>query len=207
MEVFTLNYNIQLIKNDNFTPTYWSGGMASELITFPENSSFAERNFLWRMGCAKIDIDTSNFSTLPGVKRHLMVTDGEVTLIHKDKYSKTIKPFDQDFFIGDWNTTTKGRCSVLNLMTRENYDGKLDHINIPSNSQTDFQYVLQENSTIVSVCIHPLNSDINSIINDEIFTLSKGELLCVNITDSKMLPDIKLINNNSINSDIAVSII
>ncbi|MGN0145317.1 MAG: HutD-family protein, partial [Clostridium sp.] len=43
-----MNYNIKITKNTDYSPTYWSGGMASELITYPEGSSFAERNFLWR---------------------------------------------------------------------------------------------------------------------------------------------------------------
>ncbi len=64
-----MTYNINLIKNIDYTPTYWSGGMASELITYPIDSSFANRDFLWRIGCAKIDIDTSIFSNLPSIKK------------------------------------------------------------------------------------------------------------------------------------------
>lgn len=202
-----MNYNIKLIKNTDYSPTYWSGGMATELITYPESSSFADRNFLWRMGFAKIDIDTSTFSSLPGIKRHLMVTEGDMTLTHKDKYSKLLKPFTQDFFMGDWTTTTEGRCSVLNLMTRENYDGNLFHISISKENKFDFEYTYPQNSTVVSICIHPLNTSIKSKIDSNFFNISKGDLLCIEVYDSNILPQIEFINSDEYECQIICSVI
>lgn len=202
-----MNYTIKITKNTDYSPTYWAGGMASELITYPENSSFAERNFLWRMGFAKIDIDNSTFSALPEVKRHLMVTDGEMTITHKDRYSKLLKPFMQDFFMGDWTTTTEGRCSVLNLMTRENFDGTLSSINVSKENQTDFKYTYPEDSTIAAICIHPLNTDIKCEVNTESYNINKGGLLCITMIDLDTLPQIKFINSNKNNSEIISAII
>jgi len=45
-----MNYNVELIKQENYKPTFWSGGTATELITYPLNSDYASRNFLWRLG-------------------------------------------------------------------------------------------------------------------------------------------------------------
>ena len=202
-----MNYNIKITKNTDYSPTYWSGGMASELITYPEDSSFAERNFLWRMGFAKIDIDTSTFSALPGIKRHLMVTDGQMTITHKDRYSKLLKPFMQDFFMGDWVTTTEGRCSVLNLMTREDYDGTLLNVTIPKEGQDNLNYTYPKDSSIVSICIHPLNTDIKCEVDTNSHKLEKGDLLCISITDLNILPKIKFNNSNKFNADIVCGII
>lgn len=202
-----MDYNIRLIKNDSYTPTYWSGGMATELITYPQNSSFAKRDFLWRMGYAKIDIDTSTFSSLPGIKRHLMVTEGHMTLTHKDRYSKLLKPFNQDFFMGDWTTITEGRCSVLNLMTRENYDGTLTHINLSKENQADFKYTYPENSTIIAICIHPLNINIKCKIDEQYFEVNKGDLLYINIINSDILPKVIFINSDTNSAEIITGII
>lgn len=200
-----MTYNIKLIKNTDYTPTYWSGGMASELITYPLGSSFANRDFLWRIGCAKIDIDTSIFSNLPSIKRHLMVTNGEMILTHKEKYSKLLKTFDQDFFMGDWNTSTEGRCSVFNLMTQKNYDGILTHLNIPKNNFTNLNYNYPKDSTLIAVCIHSLNKNIISEVNSDDFKIEQGDLLCINILNQDMLPKIKLKSDN--NSDIIICMI
>lgn len=202
-----MNYRIRLINNTCYTPTYWSGGMATELITYPESSSFAERNFLWRMGFAKIDIDTSSFSSLPGVKRHLMVTDGEMTLFHQDRYSKLLKPFDEDFFMGDWVTTTKGRCSVLNLMTREDYDGTLTHISVKNKETKYLDFTYNINNTPISACIYSLNGDIVLNIEDCTYDIKKGDLLCIDIMDSAQLPDVKLINSQTDSIDLVLSMI
>lgn len=199
-----MDYSIRLIKNTCYTPTYWSGGMAAELITYPNSSSFADRNFLWRIGCAKIDIDTSTFSSLPDIKRHLMVTDGEMTLSHKDRYSKLLKPFNQDFFMGDWTTTTKGRCSVLNLMTREDYDGTLNHINIMKENTSHFKFTYPENSIPIAVCIHPLNRNAKVHIDDNHFDINKGDLLYIDIINSDVIPHIELRNSESDNVDLVL---
>lgn len=196
-EVNILTYNINLIKNIDYTPTYWSGGMASELITYPIGSSFSNRDFLWRIGCAKIDIDTSIFSNLPSIKRHLMVTDGEMILTHKEKYSKLLKTFDQDFFMGDWDTSTEGRCSVLNLMTQKNYDGTLTHINLIKNNIINFNYNHPKNSTIISICIHSLKEDILCEIDSQKFPIEQGDLLCINISNQDILPQITLRSDNT----------
>ena len=83
-----MNYNVELIRQENYKPTFWSGGMATELITYPLDSDYTSRNFLWRLGVAKIDILESTFSTLPNVSRKFMVTEGQITLDHENKYIK-----------------------------------------------------------------------------------------------------------------------
>lgn len=56
-----MNYDVELIREKSYKPTFWSGGMATELITYPVDSDYASRNFLWRLGIAKIDIPESTF--------------------------------------------------------------------------------------------------------------------------------------------------
>jgi len=70
-----MKYIIELLKQENYKPTFWSGGMATELTTYPLNSDYASKNFLWRLGIAKIDIPESTFSSLPKVSRKFMVIE------------------------------------------------------------------------------------------------------------------------------------
>ncbi|OOM11338.1 HutD family protein [Clostridium saccharobutylicum] len=187
-----MSYSVKLIKKEDYIPTFWSGGMATEVITYPLGSTYAEKNFLWRLGFARIDIPESTFTNLPNVSRHLMVTEGKVILTHENKYSKTLVPFEQDSFLGDWNTATKGNCSVFNLMTKRNYNGELTHISIQPENDFNFKYNLSNDKNLVAICFYPLNGIFETNINNENFKICTGDLLCINYDNP--------INTNAINT-------
>ena len=175
-----MKYNVELIKQENYKPTFWSGGMATELITYPSDSDYASRNFLWRLGVAKINILESTFSTLPNVSRKFMVIEGQITLDHENKYTKLLNPFEQDSFSGDWKTKTYGKASVFNLMTTENYHGELIHLNISPKKQFDFKYEPSPNKDLVAICFYVVNESFKTLINDKIYSVNTNDLLFIN---------------------------
>ena len=175
-----MNYNVELIKQESYKPTFWSGGMATELTTYPLNSDYASRNFLWRLGVAKIDILESTFSTLPNVSRKFMVLDGQITLDHENKYTKLLNSFDQDKFMGDWETKTYGKASVFNLMTKENYDGELIHIAIEQKHQIEFKYETPLDKDLIAICFYVLNESFKTLINDKVYSVNTNDLLLIN---------------------------
>ncbi|NMM63922.1 HutD-family protein [Clostridium sp. P21] len=202
-----MKYNVELLRQENYKPTFWSGGMATELTTYPLNSDYASKNFLWRLGVAKIDIPESTFSILPKVSRKFMVIEGKITLDHENKYKKLLNPFEQDHFMGDWNTKTYGKASVFNLMTRENYNGELLHLNINPNKQLKFQYKIPLNKDLAAICFYTVNGGFNSNINDKIFETVKNDLILINCVNSSCTHEFMLSNNTSEITDIIVSII
>ncbi|MFW2489531.1 HutD family protein [Clostridium chromiireducens] len=202
-----MKYEIELILQDKFKPTFWSGGIATELITYPLNSDYASRNFLWRLGVAKIDISESTFSNLPNVSRKFMVTEGQITLNHEGKYNKLLKPFDQDSFMGDWTTTTAGKASVFNLMTRENYSGELIHLNIPPNNYIDFKYNTLPNKDLVYICFYVVDGSFKSDVDSKNFELNSKDLLLLNNVKLNSIHEFTLWNNSSKATNIIVSII
>jgi Uncharacterized protein conserved in bacteria len=202
-----MQYNIKLLKQENYKPTFWSGGMATELTTYPLNSDYASKNFLWRLGVAKIDIPESTFSSLPKISRKLMVTEGKLTLRHENRYEKLLSPFEQDHFMGDWKTKTYGKASVFNLMTRENYDGELLHININPNQEFKFLYKTPINKAFVSICFYNVQGKFNSSINNKAFEVDKNDLILISGGNSSNTHEFILTNNTSETTNIIVSII
>lgn len=202
-----MNYNIKLIKSENYTQTYWSGGMGTELATYPENSSYSNRDFLWRLGIAKIDILESTFSTLPNVFRYLMVTDGTITLNHENKYTITLTPFEQDSFMGDWTTKTYGRASVFNLMTKEEYRGELLYLDIPKNKQKIFSYNSSYNKEIIAMCFYAANGSFKTILNNKTFEVKTNDLLTIDYFSQSVLSKLVFNNTSNENSKIVISII
>jgi hypothetical protein len=202
-----MKYNVELLRQEIYKPTYWSGGMATELTTYPLKSDYASKNFLWRLGVAKIDIPESTFSSLPSVSRKFMVIEGTITLDHEDKYKKLLTSFDQDHFMGDWITKTYGRASVFNLMTRENYNGELLHLSISPGDLIKFEYKTPLNKDVAAICFYTVNGGFNSTINDEVFETSRNDLLLINCVDSSYTHEFMLSSNTSEITNIIVSII
>jgi environmental stress-induced protein Ves len=202
-----MNYNVELIKKENYKPTFWSGGMATELTTYPLNSDYASRNFLWRLGVAKIDILESTFSTLPNVSRKFMVTEGQVTLDHENKYTKLLNAFEQDSFMGDWKTKTYGSASVFNLMTKENYHGELIHLDITPKKQVEFKYETSLNKDLVAICFYVVNGSFKSTINNKVFKVNPNDLLLINCIHSSFLSEFIFSNNSLEVTNIVASII
>ena len=125
---------MKLIKANQFQTTNWSGGTTTELFIWPEGTSYTERNFDFRLSTATVEIETSVFTPLPGISRTLMVLEGEMELQHEGHHSKSLSPFDQDEFLGDWATKSIGKCTDFNLMSRNNTKGKLQHFSMMKNS-------------------------------------------------------------------------
>lgn len=202
-----MNCNVELIKQEGYKPTFWSGGMATELITYPSNSDYASRNFLWRLGVAKIDIAESTFSNLPNVSRKFMVTEGQITLEHENKYVKLLTPFDQDTFMGDWNTKTYGKASVFNLMTRENYNGELIHLSIFPKKQINFKHKTSLNKDLVAICFYTVNGNFKCNINNKLYTVCANDLLFINNVNACSIHEFIFSSNCFDTTNIIASII
>lgn len=200
-----MNFKITLLKKENYRPTFWSGGMAKELTTYPINSDYASRNFLWRLGVAKIDIDKSEFSSLPGVSRNLMVTEGSITLMHKDKYTKELTEFNQDNFIGDWHTTTNGKASVFNLMTRENYSGTLKVLDVLSMNNIEFVPLDIRDKKLTTICLYPIFGSFKVNLNGDYYNIEENDLLVVNCTLNTSITNLTLENTTNKNTKVIVS--
>lgn len=138
-----------ILTSSNFRPTTWSGGTTTELFIFPLAAVYQQRNFQFRLSTATVEADKSDFTTLPGVSRKLMVIAGKITLIHKDHYSIQMKKFDVAEFEGAWNTTSLGQCTDFNMMTTGKVTGELSpvviekgqHINCNINENSDWVFV------------------------------------------------------------------
>lgn len=115
----------EIIRKENQKTSQWSGGTTTELFLYPPEGSYASRNFLFRLSSASCQDSESVFTSLPGVKRILMVLDGRITLCHNGKRKVTLQPGDQDRFTGDETTRSTGGCVDFNLMMKGNTEGNL----------------------------------------------------------------------------------
>ena len=85
----------------------------------PAEASYAERNFLWRVSSATVELEESEFTSLPDYDRWIATLEGSITLTHGDGQRVCLAPFEVYTFDGGVSTHSVGRCTDFNLMLRK----------------------------------------------------------------------------------------
>lgn len=111
----------------------WSGGTTKQLFIYPKDGSYVDRDFLYRISSATVDIDHSEFSDLTGFKRQLMILQGEMEINHLGHHRAILDPLDVDSFDGGWKTESYGRATDFNLIYKEDIDGEIKGMKIDAN--------------------------------------------------------------------------
>ena len=68
---------------DNYIVSKWSGGTTTQVAIAPEGAVYADRDFLWRISSASVDLDESDFTALPDYHRWISTLEGRMTLSHQ----------------------------------------------------------------------------------------------------------------------------
>lgn len=176
-----MSFSYHIIKKDSHFTSRWSGGTTTELAIYPSNSSYADRNFLWRLSSANVELLNSDFTLLPNYNRILMVLEGSLELIHENQYTKMLNTFEQDSFSGGWITHSIGSVIDFNLMLGANAFGKLDTVNIEPNDQISMlldDFGMSDTSNICHA-FYALNDNLTAIFQNSEFDLEKGDLLII----------------------------
>lgn len=165
---------MEIITKDQIRTTKWSGGTTSQLYIYPEQASYAERDFLFRISSARVEVAESTFTALPGVNREIMILDGTLDLEHHGKYKKTLKTFHQDSFPGHWHTTSRGKVTDFNLMTKAPNTGSLTHF---SCKRDELVPKIDVVGTIF-IALYLFTGSMAITTNNEAHKLNVGEMVC-----------------------------
>jgi environmental stress-induced protein Ves len=174
-----MDYSI--LPSGSFKSVLWSGGTTSELFIYPETADYRKRDFQFRISTATVETETSDFTSLPGVSRILMLLDGEITICHEGHYSRQLNKFDTDEFPGDWKTSSVGKCIDFNLMTRGKTTGKLNAIAIEKDQ--DVNYSIEEHCDWFFIYAYSGKAAMS--ICKVISALNTGDLLKIKIPDMR----------------------
>lgn len=175
--------NLKILKKADFTTTKWSGGDTTQLYIYPEDGSYAERNFLFRLSSATVTDEKSTFTKLDGVSRKLMVLAGEMKLEHLGRYSKVLREFEQDSFMGDWDTVSYGKVIDFNLMTKEGCTGRLENIKVASGSEVTLELTHNESSNVIRA-LYPVGNSIKLLFGEKEIVVEEKNLLIIEQTKS-----------------------
>lgn len=199
-----MGYELKLIKKVEHKTSQWSGGTTTQLYIYPENSQYDKRDFLFRISSAKVEIEESTFTSLPGINREIMILDGELDLYHEGHHNVKLKKYDIDSFSGDWNTKSYGKVTDFNLMMNKGCSGKLEHLKIEKDNSKKIyinKATTSEKQVYILYCVSGKIS-INLKVNIE---LNKEDVLVLIIDKNTNLQEFNIKNILQEESNIVLS--
>lgn len=164
-----------ILSPQHFQTSQWSGGSTTQLYISPATATYAARNFELRISTAKVEVEKSTFTPLPGIHRKLMILEGEIDITHEGQTSKHLKPFDIDEFSGDWKTTAKGTCTDFNVMTTGQQRSELYHIVMGTSSG----YSLKPKAACKNLFLYATSGTIQLQLMDVNYILETGNLMVI----------------------------
>ena len=129
---------IEIIKSNAFKESRWSGGTTTQLYIYPKDADYRKRYFKFRISIATTELMESTFTKLEGIKRIISILEGKMELSHKNRYNITLMPYEIDRFIGDWDTSSKGKVKDFNLMLKD-CDGDFLYKEITGSENINFE--------------------------------------------------------------------
>lgn len=114
-----MEFNLLHIRQEQFVVSQWSGGKTTQLAISPKEAVYADREFLWRLSSATVELEESDFTPLPDYNRLISVLEGEMRLDHGGEETVHIQPYTVYSFDGGVPTHSEGRCVDFNLMLRK----------------------------------------------------------------------------------------
>ncbi len=116
-------YKIAYQTGSDYQTSVWSGGTTTEIGISPEGSRYANRDFLWRISSATVELEESTFTALPDYNRIIMTLEGDIDLCHNEGEWIHLQPFEPHVFDGGDDTVSRGKVVDFNLMLRKGKAG------------------------------------------------------------------------------------
>ncbi len=113
--------NAHKISKKDMPVSEWSGGTTTEIFIYPPDAAYKDRDFLFRISTASVELESSDFTDLPDYDRIIASIDGTMELTHGGSgASFTVRPLESvHYFDGGVPTHCEGKATDLNLMLRK----------------------------------------------------------------------------------------
>ena len=110
---------MRLLSEKDYKTTAWSGGKTTQLAIGPEGADYADRDFLWRVSSAAVELPESDFTALPDYDRFITPIRGSMELARENGKKVLLAPFEIYAFDGAEHIRSRGICTDFNLMLRK----------------------------------------------------------------------------------------
>ena len=146
-----MNDNIIVRTEKDYKVSKWSGGDTTELYLYPEDGDYRSGNFQLRISSATVEVERSEFTSLPGVERYLMIFQGHLDMIHGEKEKVSLEPYEVDHFDGGIPTVSYGKVVDFNLMLKNGAGGRMEALCLDKGEEKRIQPEGRENFLAIYV--------------------------------------------------------
>lgn len=185
---------IRIIKSDEYIKSKWSGGKTTQIGIYPEDAEYKDRDFLWRISSATVDMEESTFTALPDYNRVIMTIKGGMELIHNGGGPIALEPFESHEFDGGALTVSRGRVVDFNLMMRKERCSGFVHAFRLINGQE--KAIFWENGGPDETALfYAYGTDVSMLIDGEGYKLEEGDSLVLEGDEVGSSPDISMVSD------------
>lgn len=154
------------ISKDTVIPTVWNGGETFEYYIYPEDSSYVNRDFLFRISAATINKVPSTFTKFKNYQRFLVMFDNDLQ-INRNGVDETYAQYDIFKFDSNTDITSYSKGNDFNLMVSKNV------------KNADIFFLKDEISIKRSFVFLFALSDVSIDVNDDKIDLKKTDLILI----------------------------
>ena len=140
---------IRKLTKDDYVISNWSGGKTIQIAIGPEGAVYADRDFLWRVSSATVELPESDYTSLPDYDRFITPLNGQMILTHNGGEAIDVEPFEVHEFDGADSTHCVGVCTDFNLMLRKGKAGGDMFVLEPDQENSILMNPLTASQTIV----------------------------------------------------------
>lgn len=188
--------NLKLIKKDMQKVSNWSGGKTNEIYIYPEDGDYNEREFLFRLSSATVEVEKSEFTYLEGVDRYILSLDNELTITHNEDDEIKLKPFEVHNFSGEDSTKSFGKARDFNLMLKNGSKGSVSIVNLNRFKEITIN---KKSKGVSFECFYLPKEELMFSVNEKDGILKSGELLIIETTERDEKIKIKFKSNGVVN--------
>ncbi|EPH13804.1 hypothetical protein HMPREF9713_00376 [Myroides odoratimimus CCUG 12700] len=161
---------IKVIKKEEIKTSVWSGGKTNEYVIYPYNAQYADKDFIFRISSATIEVVPSEFTRFNGYRRYLSMLEGDLKLYRqgKEEYYTTHTLFS---FGSEEDITSYSLGKDFNLMLHQSIKDEVVQISsdgVNTNAVYLFIFALVDSIVVVNNVRYSIGQyDCLLIINEE----------------------------------------
>lgn len=137
---------MKIIPFSSGKTTQWAGGSTTEMFIHPAEAKVQQRNFLFRISSANVEVEESEFTFFEGFKRIIASLDKSFELLHQDRWeSYLLKPLELHHFDGSWTTKCIGKIRDFNVIFKAEMQVNVSLLQLTKNDillkESDFHFL------------------------------------------------------------------
>lgn len=194
---------IILIKKEDVITSKWAGGESRQYFIYPDGSSYADRNFSFRLSMAEsYSEEEAKYSNLENYTRHLIMLEGTAHVFHKNHYDLVMEPYNNiDVFDGGWESSASGKVTDFNMMLSKNCHGRMTVVE--NDSVLKNELCAEHNKTFDFNAFYcGEGKAVFEVSTGEKVELSEGDMAILESVGSEELIDVVLKDSKLVRMDI-----